>query len=143
MLSIVPEKDETPCDIVADRSGTITSMVVRQGIAQVSVGDEVEEGQVLVSGRVPIIGDSEEEINAYLVHADADVVARTSREYEKTFPMLHRERAETGRRRRGWYLKAGRWSFTCLLPVRDRGNGITPWKSSSSGCFPIFTCLST
>ena len=121
VLSIVPEKDETPCDIVADRSGTITSMVVRQGIAQVSVGDEVEEGQVLVSGRVPIIGDSEEEINAYLVHADADVVARTSREYEKTFPMLHRERAETGRRRRGWYLKAGRWSFTCLLPVRGQG----------------------
>ena len=121
VLSIVPEKDETPCDIVADRAGTITSMVVRQGIAQVSVGDEVEEGQVLVSGRVPIIGDSEEEINAYLVHADADVVARTSREYEKTFPMLHRERAGTGRRRRGWYVKAGRWSFTCLLPVRGQG----------------------
>ena len=102
VLSIVPEKDETPCDIVADRAGTITSMVVRQGIAQVSVGDEVEEGQVLVS-------------------ADADVVARTSREYEKTFPMLHRERAGTGRRRRGWYVKAGRWSFTCLLPVRGQG----------------------
>ena len=49
------------------------------------------------------------------------MVARTSREYEKTFPMLHRERAETGRRRRGWYLKAGRWSFTCLLPVRGQG----------------------
>ena len=38
-----------------------------------------------------------------------------------SFPMLHRERAETGRRRRGWYLKAGRWSFTCLLPVRGQG----------------------
>jgi len=121
VLSIVPEKDETPCDIVASQAGTITSMVVRQGIAQVSVGDEVEEGQVLVSGRVPIIGDSEEEINAYMVHADADVVARTTREYEKTIPLLHKERVQTGRKRRGWYVKAGKWSFTFLMPVRGQG----------------------
>lgn len=121
VLSIVPEKDETPCDIVAAQNGTITSMVVRQGIAQVSVGDEVEEGQVLVSSRVPIIGDSEEEINAYMVHADADVVARTTRTYEKEMPLLHKERAVTGRKRRGWYVKAGQWSYTFLMPSRGQG----------------------
>lgn len=121
VLSAVPEKDETPCDLVASQSGVITSMVVRQGTAQVSVGDEVEEGQVLVSSRVPIIGDSEEEINAYMVHADADVVARTRRTYEKTLPLLHTERVMTGRRRRGWYIKAGKWSFTFLLPAKGQG----------------------
>ncbi len=112
VLSTIPEKDETPCDIVASQPGVITSMVVRQGVAQVCVGDQVEEGQVLVSGRVPIIGDNEEEINAYMVHADADIVARTVKQYEKTFPLLHQERVHTGRRRRGWYMKAGAWSFT-------------------------------
>ena len=75
VLSTIPEKDETPCDIVASQPGVITSMVVRQGVAQVCVGDQVEEGQVLVSGRVPIIGDNEEEINAYMVHAE-DVYKR-------------------------------------------------------------------
>ena len=65
VLSTIPEKDETPCDIVASQPGIITSMVVRQGVAQVCVGDQVEEGQVLVSGRVPIIGDNEEEINTW------------------------------------------------------------------------------
>ena len=81
----------------------------------------MEEGQVLVSGRVPIIGDNEEEINAYMVHADADIVARTVKQYEKTFPLLHRERVRTGRRRRGWYMKTGAWSSTFLTPVRGQG----------------------
>ena len=121
VLSTVPEKDETPCDIVASQPGVITSMVVRQGIAQAAVGDEVEEGQVLVSSRIPIMGDNEEEINAYMVRADADIAARTTRRYEKTFPLLHKERVQTGRRRRGWYVKAGPWSFTLLTPVKGQG----------------------
>lgn len=121
VLSFIPEKDEKPCDIVAAQAGTITHMVVRSGIPQVAVGDEVEEGQVLVSGRVPIVNDSEEEVNAYQVQADADIYARTAREYEKIFPLLHRERVETGRKRRGFYVKAGSWSFTCLMPVKGEG----------------------
>ncbi len=121
VLSVIPEKDETPCDIVASQAGTITHMVVRSGTARVSVGDEVEEGQVLVSGRVPIINDSEEEVKAYLVRADADIRAKTSREYEKTLSLLHRERVETGRKRKGFYMKAGQWSFTFLTPVKEGG----------------------
>lgn len=121
VLSSVPEKNHTPCDIVAAQPGTITHMIVRSGIPQVEVGDEVEEGQVLVSGRVPVINDSEEEVNAYLVPADADIYARTSREYEKKLPLLHKERTETGRRRRGFYVKAGPWSFTLLTPVKGEG----------------------
>ena len=95
-------------------------MVVRQGVAQVCVGDQVEEGQVLVSGRVPIIGDSEEEINAYMVHADADVVARTTREYEKTIPLLHKERVQTGRNA-GMVCKGG--EMVIYLPDACKGTG--------------------
>lgn len=47
VLSVIPDKDDAPRDIVASKSGIITSMVVRQGIAQVAPGDEVEAGQVL------------------------------------------------------------------------------------------------
>ena len=121
VLQTIPEKDDAPCEIVASQAGTITAMVVRRGVAQVSVGDEVEEGQVLVSARVPITGDDEQEINAYLVRADADITARTVKDYEKTFPLLHRERADTGRRKRGWYVKAGDWSFTFLTPSKGQG----------------------
>ena len=47
VLSAVPQIDETPCDLVAGTSGVIRSMVVRSGIAQVSVGDTVEKGQII------------------------------------------------------------------------------------------------
>ncbi len=117
VLSTIPERDETPCDLVASKAGTITAMIVRQGTAQVAVGDEVEEGQVLVSGIVSILNDGEEEVNRYAVRADADVTARTENQYRKTFPMLHTVRVPTGETRRGWYVKVGPASFTCLLPV--------------------------
>lgn len=117
VLSAIPQRDETPCDLVASKAGTITAMIVRQGTAQVAVGDEVEEGQVLVSGIVSILNDGEEEVNRYAVQADADVTARTENRYSKTFPMLHTVRVPTGDTRRGWYVKVGPASFTCLLPV--------------------------
>ena len=117
VLSTLPEKDETPCDLVAAKPGVITSMIVRQGTAQVAIGDEVEAGQVLVKGIVSIKNDSDEEINRYAVRADADVTARTVETYRKSFPLLHTERIFTGRTRKGWYVKAGPTSFTCLLPT--------------------------
>ena len=56
-----------------------------------------------------------------MVHADADIVARTVKQYENTFPLLHQERVHTGSRRRGWYMKAVAWYFTFLTPVRGQG----------------------
>ncbi len=120
VLSVIPDKDDAPRDIVASKSGIITSMVVRQGIAQVAPGDEVEAGQVLVKGRIPIIGDSGEELSAYYVPADADIRARTMTQYEKRFPLVHQVRIPTGERRRGWYIKAGKWSFTLLMPTASK-----------------------
>jgi len=116
VISVLPEKDETPCDLVAAKPGVITSMIVRQGTAQVAIGDEVEEGQVLVKGIVSIKNDAEEEVNRYGVRADADVTARTMNQYQKSFPLMHTERVPTGKTRRGWYVKAGAASFTFLLP---------------------------
>ena len=50
---------EDPCDLVSDVTGTITYIMVRQGIPKVKKGEEIQQGQVLVSGRVPVIGDDE------------------------------------------------------------------------------------
>ncbi len=121
VLSRVPEKNEAPGDIVAAKSGVITSMVVRSGTARVSVGEEVEAGQLLVEGRVAILGDNGEEMNAYLVPADADVTARTVETYEKELPLFYEERAATGRERRGFYIRVGPWSYTFLMPAGGNG----------------------
>jgi similar to stage IV sporulation protein len=45
---IIDEKDY--CDIVAKKSGTITQIIAQNGTAQVKVGDQVQEGQILIQG---------------------------------------------------------------------------------------------
>ena len=92
-------------------------MVVREGVPQVEVGDTVEAGQLLVSGRIPVTGDDGAEITSHLVRADADIEAETTEEYEKKLPLVRTVRTPAGQKRRGLYLKAGPLSFTFLMPA--------------------------
>ena len=124
VLSSIPETDTGPCNLVADRDGVITAMIVRKGTAAVKIGDQVEKGQILVKGEVEIRNDSDEVVNIHYVHADADVMARTEYQVTEKFPLLHTKQAETGKQRHGYYLKAFRYSALFLLP----GGGENSWK---------------
>ncbi|WP_077610785.1 sporulation protein YqfD [Clostridium sp. Marseille-P2415] len=124
VLSEIPAKDESPCDIVAEKDGVITSMIVRSGVPNAAVGDQVEKGQVLVSGTLPIIGDSEELVNTHYVRSDADIIARTEYHFTRQMPLYRKIDVETGKVRKGQYLKAFRYSF---LLMRPRPEG-TSWK---------------
>lgn len=42
--------EETPCNIVSDKVGIITTLNVKIGSQQVQLGDTVQKGQILVSG---------------------------------------------------------------------------------------------
>lgn len=124
VLSEIPLKDESPCDIVAKKDGVITSMIVRRGVPKVSIGDEVKKGQVLVSGTLEIIGDGEEVMNTHYVHSDADIVARTEYHITRRLPPFRRMEVETGRVRKGIFLKAHRYSLLLMGP-KPKG---TTWK---------------
>ena len=127
VISELPQEDTSPCDLVADFSGTITSMVVRTGVPMVSVGDEVEEGQILVSGAVPVTDDSDQVIRTNLVRADADITARSSGAYRQSFPLLHSVTVDTGKVRQGFFVKAGPFTFRFLLP----GDEDSIWRTAS------------
>lgn len=118
VIGTVPEKEDTPRDLVAEKPGTITRMIVRRGKAQVAVGDEVEEGQVLVSGTVPIYNDAEEIVNCQYVRADADIYARTSQSYSEPLSRFVTDRSYNGKVRHGLGLRAGRLSFLWMLPPK-------------------------
>ena len=45
---IINEKEY--CNIVAKKGGTITQIIAQNGTAQVKVGDQVQEGQILIQG---------------------------------------------------------------------------------------------
>lgn len=138
VLSVVPQEDTRPCDIVAERDGRVVSMVVRQGTAKVKTGDEVAAGQVLVSGYVPVNGDDGQEITAHLVAADGDVQAETNRRYEANLPLSRSVRVPTGKIRKGWHVRAFSWSFVILMPDMGKGQWDYIKQERQLAIFPDF-----
>ncbi len=122
VLSQGQEGWEGPSDLIAEKSGRITSVAVRRGIAKVKAGEEVEKGQLLVSGRIPITGEDEEEIKAYFVAAQGEVYAETCWSYDYRIPAVRTVRADTGKRRRGLYLKAGPWHLHLMMPAMGKNS---------------------
>ena len=101
------ETQEERTDLAAERAGIITSVLVRSGRALVQPGDEVEEGQLLVSGRLDIMSDYGEVLGYQYTAADADVYARTEYAYFDEFLLSHEERHFTGKKRYGFYVRLG------------------------------------
>lgn len=64
--------DRTPCDVISDKTGLITAIRVRQGKRLFGVGDVVQAGEKLATGRLE---NDRGEIT--LVHAAAQVEIRT------------------------------------------------------------------
>ncbi len=118
VLSSVPPKDDSPCELIAGSAGEITRMIVRQGKADVTVGDTVEAGQILVSSALSVMNDNGETVRVKYVHADADVYARTSYAYRTEEPILLRTETPTGRRRLRMTLSAGRFRASLSIPAK-------------------------
>lgn len=107
---------ETPCELTAGSDGTVTKIIVRNGIARVKAGDEVKAGDVLVSGELPIYDDSETLLKTNKVHADAEVYARTEKTVTWKIPAAEEIRAKTGRKRLGVFFKFLDTEVCFLMP---------------------------
>lgn len=94
-------------DLVSEYSGVITSMIVRSGVPVVKIGDTVEEGTLLVEGRVPIYND-DATIREYLyITADADITVEHSILYQETLPNTYIQKVYTGRTDSWPFLRLG------------------------------------
>ncbi len=83
--------ENTPCNIVADKAGTVSKMIVRNGTARVNVGDRVSVGDVLVEGVMEgkYTGIRE-------VHSDADIYLVSVYEKEKKEAFIQKIEERTG-----------------------------------------------
>lgn len=104
--------EEQPQDIVAEKNGRITSIVTRSGVPLVRPGDEVKEGDVLVSGRVEVKNDAGEVVNCQYQRADADIEAETTFEYEEEQSCSYVEKQYSGAEKIAFYLRAGNYICT-------------------------------
>lgn len=79
------------CNIVATKNAIISKIIVQNGTARVEVGDEVNEGDLLVEGVMEGVHTG----NRY-VHADATVYGKITYEKEKKESFLQNKKVKTG-----------------------------------------------
>ena len=106
---IVIEKQETDqgTDLIAEHDGTVAAMIVRSGVPQVSIGDQVEAGTVLVEGKVPIYNEDATVREYYYVEADADILLEHTMDFTENLPLDYVRKEYTGREKESFYLKLG------------------------------------
>lgn len=83
-------------DLVADKEAQIVSIVTRNGTPMVQAGEQVQNGTLLVSGRIEILDDAGEIKNYQYCRADADVLAQTSYPYTYTVSKKLPKKVYTG-----------------------------------------------
>ncbi len=66
---------EIPCDIIASRDGVIYSIVAKEGLETVKIGDTVTKGQLLITGRIDNVKNPDSP--PLMVHSMGSVKART------------------------------------------------------------------
>lgn len=104
-------------NIVAGRAGTVLSIEAEHGRPEVSVGDTVAEGDLLISGLYqekldpysPVPDDPYHSLGA----ARGSVIAETYREFTVEIPSVISKQQSTGRRQVNWFFNA----FGLRLPL--------------------------
>lgn len=107
-LNINAEKAEDSAegmDITADKEGIIVGMITRKGIPQVGIGDEVSEGQVLVSGQIPIYAEDTTVREYKLCKADADISLKCTYIIEERLPILYQQKEYTGNQKSRYFIQ--------------------------------------
>ena len=100
-------------NIIAKKDGVIHSMTVKSGNPMVKIGDTVISGDVLVSGVV----ESQKELPARYVQADAEVFARVWYEKSRAFSTNFIKKTETGKTEKKYRLKI--WGMEIKLYKKD------------------------
>lgn len=100
-------------DIVADKDAVIDTVITRQGAPQIASGASVKKGDVLVLGRLDILGDGGEVTNYQYCVSDADIIGITNYSYEDSFPLAYEKKTPTGETKKQYAAEI----FGYYLPV--------------------------
>ena len=103
------KKDENPCDLRAKKDGIILSMIVRKGTAQKKIGENCSKNEILVSGKVSMINDSQEIVGEQMVQADADIEIKYKAEYYQEFSRTYQKVIPSGETRQGYMIQVGNY----------------------------------
>lgn len=117
-----PVKEQMKADLYAEKEGVVVSMIVRSGIPAVKIGDTVEMGSLLVSGRVPVYNEDAIIRKFQYTRADADIYVERMEPVYEVLPFYYINKVYTGREEKKYYLEAFGREF-----VFGRQAGFTDW----------------
>lgn len=101
------ERQKGAYDLIADKTGTIVSMITRKGTPLKQEGETCQAGEILVSGRLDIYNDAKEVVRYEYTEADADIYVQYDLEYYQEFSMDHERPVYTGKKKEGYILQVG------------------------------------
>ena len=134
------QETEAPCNLISNLDGKIVNIVIRNGTPQVKTGDICKQGDILVSGEVPIMNDSQEVVRTEYVPADADIYVRHEIPYYQEFPLSYNKKVKNGDLKISWYLHAGHWILG--MDTSGKKQYVTsvqefPWKLTENFVLPF------
>lgn len=95
------QKDEVRgMDLIAAKPGMISYIITRSGVPQVALGDTVEEGDILVSGAVPVYNEDTTVRKYQFVQADADIKLLYSESVSVKRDIMYEEKVYSGRQKK-------------------------------------------
>lgn len=94
------EIKEEGYDLVADKAGTVVSIITRNGVPKVKEGELVEIGDVLVEGSIPIYNEDSTIRKYEYCEADADILIRRSMQEKEEIAENYEKKVYTGREKK-------------------------------------------
>ena len=107
-------------DLIATKAGVVSYIITRSGVPQVSLGDTVQVGDVLVSGAVPVYNDDTTVRKYQYVESDADIKLRYTESVSVKRDILYEEKMYSGEQKKmlllgindkEWSIKWGRITY--------------------------------
>ena len=92
------QSDKYYTNIISDTKGTIINIVTRKGVTQVHIGDDINVGDILICGAVPILNDAKEIIDYKYETPDADIIVKTTINYNNKINSVHKKLVPTKKR---------------------------------------------
>ena len=99
-------------DLLSDYDGVIVSMIVRNGVPKVKIGDTVVSGDVLVEGSVPVYNEDATVREYQYVQADADILLEHPLTISEALPYDYIKKVYTGREKKKYYVRFGEWKLS-------------------------------